>query len=183
MTPKHLVKISKFISRVLRHAPEDIGITLDKNGWASTQDLINGMTNKGKKIDLDTLKFIVKVDEKQRYKFNEDFSQIRASQGHSVDIDLALAPAQPPDILYHGTATRFLADIKKDGLISKKRHHVHLSKDKETAENVGARHGLVAVLTINAMQMFADGYEFFMSDNGVWLTESVPPRYIWQFTR
>jgi len=183
MTEKQAIAASKFMSRVLRHSPKDAGLTLDENGWASTQALIDGMNKAGKTIDLEALKYVVEINDKQRFRFSDDYSKIRASQGHSVKVDLGLTPAQPPDVLYHGTATHFLDSIKKGGLISKKRHHVHLSKDRETAENVGGRHGLSVVLTINTIQMYADGYEFFLSDNEVWLTEVVPARYIWQFTR
>jgi len=173
-----LKRASKFMSRVLRHKPMDIGLTLDENGWACTKALLEGMNKTGIRIDLDGLKRVVSTNDKQRFKFNEDYSKIRASQGHSVKVDLGLTPAQPPDTLYHGTATQFVDSIKKEGLISKKRQHVHLSKDVETAENVGGRHGEAVVLTIDAMQMYADGYDFFMSDNGVWLTEAVPARYV-----
>ena len=182
MNEKDLQSISKFMSLILRHQPDKIGITLDEKGWADTQALIDGMSRTGRKVTLDTLKEVVTNNNKQRFKFNKDCSKIRANQGHSITVDVEMKEMQPPDVLYHGTATRFLSSIKTDGLTAKNRLHVHLSSDRETAVNVGARHGKPVVLTINANKMYEDGYIFYLSENGVWLTSSVPVSYIWQFT-
>ena len=170
--------LSRFICLVLRHQPDKIGIVLDENGWADTRALIEGMNRAKRKITLEYLKEIVYSDNKQRYKFSDDYSKIRANQGHSISVDVEMEQATPPDTLYHGTATRFLDSIKNNGLIAKSRLHVHLSSDRETAINVGGRHGKPVVLTINAAKMHEDGFKFFLSDNGVWLTSVVPPLYI-----
>jgi len=178
MTDKEIVSISKFMSLVLRHNPSKAGITLDANGWADTDTLIKGMNRAGRKVTLDTLKEVVASNDKQRFKFSDDFTKIRANQGHSVQVDVELNETQPPATLYHGTATRFLNSIKVEGLTARSRLHVHLSGDKETALKVGGRHGTPVVLTINAIKMHEDGYKFYLSDNGVWLVASVPPSYI-----
>ena len=181
MTLKDKTSASKFMSLVLRHKPDKIGITLDDNGWADTTALLNGMKRAGHNISLDELKEVVSTNEKQRFKFSDDYTKIRANQGHSVAVNVEMAQVAPPTLLYHGTATRFLAAIKNEGLISKSRLHVHLSADKETALNVGLRHGKPVILTINAGKMHEDGYVFYLSDNGVWLTETVPGAYIYNF--
>jgi len=181
MTDKEIVSVSKFMSLVLRHNPSKAGITLDSNGWADTNALIKGMNTAGRKVTLDTLKEVVDSNDKQRFKFSDDFTKIRANQGHSVQVDVELKEAHPPATLYHGTATRFLPSIKTEGLTAKRRLHVHLSSDKETAIKVGGRHGTPVVLTINSAKMYEDGHTFYLSDNGVWLTASVPPNYILQF--
>ena len=168
------------MSLILRHNPQKIGMTLDESGWADTKLLIEGMRRNGHRVTLENLKEIVATNEKQRFKFSDDYSQIRANQGHSIDVDVEMKEITPPDTLYHGTATRFLEAIKTEGLISKSRLHVHLSGDKETAVNVGARHGKPVVLAINAAKMQKDGFVFRLSENGVWLTDSVPPEYIRQ---
>lgn len=169
------------MSLVLRHNPQKIGITLDEKGWADTDLLIKGMCRNGHNVTLEKLKEVVTTNDKQRFKFNDDYTQIRANQGHSVAVDVEMKETVPPDILYHGTATRFLAAIKSEGLISKKRLHVHLSKDKETAIKVGRRHGTPVVLSVNSAKMHEAGFTFYLSENGVWLVDSVPPEYIWQF--
>jgi putative RNA 2'-phosphotransferase len=181
MNEKNLISTSKFISRVLRHQPELVGITLDENGWADTNALITGMNEANLKVTLDDLKMVVANNNKQRFKFNDDYTKIRANQGHSVQVNVEMAETVPPDILYHGTATRFLDSIKADGLLPQKRLHVHLSGDKETAMKVGQRHGKPVILTINATKMHEDGFVFYLSDNGVWLTSAVPASYIFQF--
>ena len=180
MNEKEKVSLSKFMSRILRHEPEKIGITLDEHGWADTNALIKGMNKANRKVTLEGMMEIVASSDKQRFKFSDDYSKIRANQGHSVNVRVEMDVAVPPDILYHGTATRFLASIKDHGLISKNRLHVHLSSDKETAIKVGRRHGTPVVLTINSYKMHEDGFVFYLSDNGVWLTSAVPPSYIWQ---
>ena len=169
------------MSRILRHDPGSIGIALDENGWADTNALISGMNKAKRKVTLEDLKVVVDNNNKQRFKFNDDYSKIRANQGHSVQVDVEMKEVEPPDSLYHGTATRFLDSIKANGLLPQKRLHVHLSSDKETAINVGQRHGKPIVLSINAAKMYEDGFVFYLSENGVWLTSAVPPSYIWQF--
>ena len=174
-----IVKTSKFMSRVLRHKPRAAYITLDKNGWADVAELIAGM-NRSRRTSLtfDDIKEVVEKNDKQRFSFNEDFTKIRANQGHSVKVDVELKEAQPPDVLYHGTAERFIESIKAAGLKPQGRLHVHLSSDKETAVKVGRRHGKPAVLIIDAGRMYADGFKFYLSENGVWLTERVPVEYV-----
>jgi putative RNA 2'-phosphotransferase len=173
-------KKSKFLSYVLRHAPQSIGLTLDTNGWAEVPELLSKSVGiaPGGKLDMPTLERIVSEDQKQRYAFNEDKSKIRASQGHSVEVDLGLKPKFPPPILYHGTATRFVDSIKAEGLKPQSRQQVHLSQDVKTATSVGQRHGEPVILTIMAGAMAGEGHEFFVSDNGVWLTDHVPSRFI-----
>ena len=172
------VQTGKFISRVLRHSPQTIGIELDKNGWADVAELIAGLNRKGHSIDMAGLEDIVATNNKKRYSFNEDKTKIRANQGHSVDVDLELKAAVPPDVLFHGTADRFIEGIKENGLQKQNRNHVHLSADWETAESVGKRHGRPVVLVIEAGKMRKDGYVFYLSENGVWLTGEVPSGYI-----
>jgi len=169
---------SKILSLVLRHKPEVIGITLDKNGWVLVSDLICGMKNYGRPITMVELENIVATNDKKRFAFNDDHTKIRANQGHSVEIDLALTETTPPPILYHGTAQSSVESIKQSGLTKMKRQHVHLSADKETAIKVGSRHGKPVVLKINTAQMLVDGYKFYQAANGVWLTDKVPYEYI-----
>ncbi|MFK8266591.1 RNA 2'-phosphotransferase [Capnocytophaga cynodegmi] len=170
-------KISKFISLVLRHSPEVIGISLDKNGWTDTGILIKKLSSKFD-IDLNILKEIVASDDKQRYSFSSDFTKIRANQGHSVSVDLELLPQKPPVILYHGTAQRFVQSIYQKGIQKQNRQYVHLSKDVETAQKVGSRHGEVFVFQIDTHKMLSEGYLFYLSENGVWLTDEVPVRFL-----
>lgn len=172
------IKTSKFLSMVLRHHPERINIKLDNNGWASVNELLLNMQNTKYKLSFEELKDIVDTNDKKRYIFNEDFTKIRASQGHSIKIDLGLESIEPPDVLYHGTSTRFIDGIMNEGLKKMNRQHVHLSKDIETATKVGSRHGKPAILEIAARAMAADGYVFYLSDNGVWLTDDIPVEYI-----
>jgi putative RNA 2'-phosphotransferase len=174
--------ISKFLSLVLRHKPELIDITLDENGWTGFDELIKKSNQSDtKKLPTLTREIVMEVvesNEKQRFAVSEDGQRIRANQGHSVKVDLGLESQTPPDLLYHGTATRFLDSIMKDGLVSKSRNHVHLSKDHDTAVNVGQRHGKVIVLLVDTKQMVEDGLKFFLSKNGVWLTDEVAPKYL-----
>lgn len=178
MDNKKLKNLSKFLSLVLRHKPEVIGLQLTAQGWANTDELIQKCQAQGKQINLDILKQVVEQNDKKRFAFNEDHTQIRASQGHSIQIDLAYKPQEPPEILYHGTATRFLDSIFAQGLIKGKRHHVHLSANKTTALQVGQRHGKPVILEVAAKTMSRQGHEFFLSENGVWLTESVPSEFL-----
>ena len=172
------VKISKFLSFVLRHNPKEIGLTLDANGWASVDELIKKCTAHGKEFTREELNLVVANNDKKRFAFSENNKKIRASQGHSIEVDLKYEPKTPPDTLYHGTATRFLDSIMREGLKKMQRNHVHLSKDKETAIKVGSRHGKVIVLRIDSKRMFEDGHKFFLSDNEVWLIEEVPTKYL-----
>ena len=172
-------QLSKFLSLVLRHKPEEIGIGLDKNGWVSVDELLTKLNENGHKVNMYVLEDIVKNNDKKRFAFNEDKTMIRASQGHSVNVDLGLESLTPPTILYHGTAIDTVSLIKKSSDIrSMSRTHVHLSKDIETAFKVGKRHGKACVLIIEAEKMCDDGFKFFQSENGVWLTEIVPVEYI-----
>jgi putative RNA 2'-phosphotransferase len=175
---KNLKSTSKFLSLVLRHKPEEIGLHLDENGWASVEELIKKVNAKGNKIDIDLLNEIVDTNDKKRFAFNDDKTKIRASQGHSIEIDLDLQPSLPPNLLYHGTATRFVESILKEGLTKQQRQHVHLSEKLETAAAVGARHGKPVLLIINAKQMQEDGFAFYKSENNVWLTDNVEVKYI-----
>ena len=170
-------KVSKFISLILRHKPETIGISLDEHGWANTEELIQGVS-KTYSIDMSILEEIVQSDEKQRYSFNEDKTLIRANQGHSIPVDVELDVVEPPEYLFHGTATKYIDSIRKDGLIPKSRLYVHLSDTEETASNVGQRHGQPFIYRIRSGQMYRDGYLFYKSKNGVWLTKSVPVSYL-----
>jgi putative RNA 2'-phosphotransferase len=173
-----LVQLSKFLSLVLRHKPEEIGLTLDPNGWAGVDDLIRLANAGGRPFTRPLLEQIVAGNDKRRFAFSPDGQRIRASQGHSVEVDLALAPAVPPELLYHGTATRFLASIRTQGLLPGSRQHVHLSHDAATARKVGQRHGRPAILTIAAQTMSSAGHLFYLSANQVWLTEHVPVVFI-----
>jgi putative RNA 2'-phosphotransferase len=175
---KELKYISKFLSYTLRHHPEKIGLTLDSKGWAGVLELIEKMNTANANITLEKLETIVAANDKKRFAFNDDKTKIRASQGHSIPIDLDLEPAVPPVILYHGTAIQYLEGILEKGLLKQSRQHVHLSATRETASQVGSRHGKVVILTIQALQMHRDGYVFYLSDNNVWLTDHVPPTYI-----
>lgn len=173
-----IVATSKFLSYVLRHRPDSIGLALDANGWAGVDELLTRLAAGGHALDRDLLQRVVAGNDKQRFAFSADGSRIRASQGHSVAVDLALAAAEPPGVLYHGTASRFLKSILASGLKAAGRHHVHLSADAATAKAVGARHGFPVVLRVDARRMRADGLVFYRSDNGVWLTRAVLPRYL-----
>jgi putative RNA 2'-phosphotransferase len=178
MDDKRLVRISKFLSKYLRHDPAGLGLTLTAGGWVPIDALIEGSRNAGFHFTREELDIVVAKNNKQRFSIDETGTQIRANQGHSVEVDLQLEPVTPPDVLYHGTAERFLAEILKSGILKMSRHHVHLSGDAQTANAVGSRHGKPAILRIDSGTMARDGYVFYRTDNGVWLTESVPPQYI-----
>lgn len=168
---------SKFLSLILRHKPEVIGITLDEHGWADVEELIEKIS-KEQPFDMETLEKIVVTDSKQRYSFNQDKTLIRANQGHSVPVDVELEKKYPPNVLWHGTGEKYVESIDKQGLIPKSRLYVHLSGDYDTAVKVGSRHGKPVVYEINAVQMQRDGYDFFQSVNGVWLIKEVPVKYL-----
>lgn len=171
-------KLSVFISLVLRHKPEAAGICLDEHGWADVDELLKGINDTGRTIDMDILEEIVRTDNKQRYSFNEDKTLIRANQGHSIPVDVELEEKKPPQYLFHGTAERFLDAVMTEGLKPMSRLYVHLSMDKETAVKVGKRHGKPVVLKIRAEEMYNDGSKFYLSANGVWLTKAVDRKYI-----
>jgi putative RNA 2'-phosphotransferase len=173
-----LVKMSKFLSLVLRHKPEEIGLTLDQNGWADVEELIRLANQRGTRLTRSLLHQVVAENDKKRFALSDDGSRIRASQGHSVEVDLAIPPTQPPEVLYHGTASRFMDSIRTSGLHSANRQHVHLSLDVPSATKVGQRHGKPVVLVVRAGEMAAAGHLFFLSANGVWLTEQVPVEFI-----
>lgn len=170
-------EISKYIALILRHKPEEIGIQLDEHGWANVKELIKGI-QEHYDFSMDVLEEIVREDKKGRYSFNEDKTLIRANQGHSIPVDVELEEAVPPKILYHGTGEKYTQSIEEVGLIPKSRLYVHLSKDVETAITVGKRHGKPVVYIIDTDQMILDGYTFYLSLNGVWLTNSVPHKYL-----
>ena len=169
-------KLSKTLSFVLRHRPESIGVTLDKAGWCPIEDLLTQLNANGTEIDREALVRVVQNDAKGRYAIDGD--RIRANQGHSVKVDLGYKAKKPPAVLYHGTIAAFLAAIMKKGLDKMKRTHVHLSLDVETARVVAARRGKPVILVIDAAKMDADGFVFYLSENGVWLTDEVPAKYL-----
>ena len=170
---KKVAKAGKYMSLLLRHQPEAEYLDMDKYGWVSVQQLISRLD-----ITISDLEDIVTENNKQRFSFNESKSKIRANQGHSIPVDLQLSELTPPTILYHGTATKFLTSIYEKGLMKGNRQHVHLSHNLETATQVGSRHGTVHVLIIDTKSMIEDGLKFYQSENGVWLTDFVPIKYI-----
>jgi putative RNA 2'-phosphotransferase len=174
---KQMTRDSKFLSLILRHHPEKIGIRLDRHGWADVNELIAGMS-KTRDFDRAYLEKIVRTDAKQRYAFNADRTKIRANQGHSIPVDVELKQGRPPAVLWHGTGEKSVGAILQEGLKPMGRLYVHLSKDLETAKKVGSRHGRPVVFKINTAQMAEDGYSFYLSANGIWLTKQVPPRYL-----
>ncbi len=179
MTNKNqTVRISKFLSLILRHQPERIGLELDGDGWAEVDDLLEKSKQAGVDLDRELLELIVATNDKQRFSFSLDGTRIRANQGHSIPVDLGLSPVQPPKELYHGTVERFLKGIKSGGLLPQDRNYVNLSIDRETAEKVGQRRGKAAILVVQAGKMHSAGYKFYLSENGIWLTTNVPVNYI-----
>ena len=173
-----LNNISKYMSLILRHKPDVIGIELDEHGWANVNDLISGIEKDNHGFNFELLEEIVRSDSKQRYSFNDDKSLIRANQGHSVNVDVELKEKEPPEYLYHGTGEKYVKFINQDGLIPKSRLYVHLSKDIKTAENVGKRHGKEIIYRINSGRMYRNGYKFYLSENGIWLTKEAPVKYL-----
>lgn len=182
MNEKDIKHKSKFLSLVLRHNPGLINLKLDKNGWANIPELIE--KSKAKKILFtgEILDVVVETNNKQRFTFNDDKTKIRANQGHSIKVDINLKPVEPPILLYHGTSINNVNSILSQGIDKRGRQHVHLSHEKETAMNVGSRHGKPQILRIDAKRMFSDGNKFYHSKNGVWLTQYVDPKYIDQLT-
>jgi len=175
---KRLITVSKYLAKYLRHAPHELGLVLQSGGWVLVDDLLTAAEKNGFSITYDELVDCVETNDKQRFAFDGTGDLIRANQGHSVEVDLQLEEREPPEVLYHGTVERFLPSILGEGLLRGKRHHVHLSKDVETARKVGARRGKPVILTVDARRMHGDGYKFLLSTNGVWLTDAVPPCYL-----
>ena len=178
MTDQELIRSSKFLSRVLRHRPEQVGLKLDRSGWVAVDKLLKAINGNGMPLTLDQLRLVVANNDKKRFAFSEDGLRIRASQGHSVEVDLHYEPQVPPEILFHGTPERFVASIRATGLNKGRRHHVHLSPDAPTASKVGQRRGPPIVLIIRAGEMHRAGLVFYRSANGVWLTDHVPSEFI-----
>lgn len=178
MNEKEITRISKLLSLVLRHQPQNIGITLDESGWTNVAVLIRQINHKGVNISFELLQQVVQHNNKQRFAFNQDKTKIRANQGHSLTVDLGYKPTMPPAILYHGTSEQSLASILKSGIEKRKRHHVHLSVYPETALQVGRRHGKPIILEVDAAGMQRDGFCFYLSENKVWLTDQVPAKYL-----
>ncbi len=171
-------RISKFLSLILRHKPEVLPIELDPQGWADLDEIIEKMQRKGMEVDQSIIESVVANNDKQRFRLDLDNRRIRANQGHSIDIDLALEPSVPPKQLFHGTATRFIDSIMEKGLIRGSRQHVHLSLDIVTATKVGSRHGKPTILKVDAETMHQKGFVFYVSENRVWLTEHVPVEFL-----
>ena len=170
-----VVRYSKFLSLILRHRPEEVGVTLDPAGWVDVDVILAALQKRtNPPFTRELLVRVVQENDKKRFEFNEDQTRIRASQGHSVQVDLEYAPIEPPEFLFHGTVDRVLDSIRAKGLIKGDRHHVHLSLDRETASKVGSRRGRPVVLRVRAQEMHQAGAQFFRSTNGVWLTEHVP---------
>jgi len=175
---RELISTSKFLSLVLRHRPETIGITLDEQGWVEIDELLAAANRAGRRLTRAMLERVVNEYDKQRFSISLDGLRIRANQGHSVQVDLGLQPTQPPDLLYHGTVARFLDSIRVSGLERGSRQYVHLSPDVETASKVGQRRGRPVILIVEADRMWRDGHTFYRAENGVWLTDSVPVTYL-----
>lgn len=173
-----LISGSKFLSLVLRHDPGKVGLVLDDQGWVSVAELLAKCEQAGKPIGRERLLEIVSTNDKSRFTLSPDGLRIRAAQGHSVPVELGLQPVAPPAFLFHGTATRFLDSILREGLKPQSRQQVHLSADSETATKVGQRHGKPVVLRVDAGRMFEAGHAFIQADNGVWLTDRVPPEFL-----
>jgi putative RNA 2'-phosphotransferase len=175
---KGIIQISKFLSLILRHEPERVGLKLDSAGWVNVDELLQAASRHGVSFTLDQLKQVVATNDKKRFALSEDGLRIRASQGHSVEVDLQYEPQVPPEFLYHGTPERFVESIRATGLNKGQRHHVHLSPDAATASKVGQRRGRPVVLKIHAGQMHLEGHIFYRSSNNVWLVDHVPARFI-----
>jgi putative RNA 2'-phosphotransferase len=172
------VRLSKFLSYVLRHRPDSIGLTLDESGWVDVEKLLAACHRHGHAMSRAELEEVVATNDKKRFSLTPDGRQIRANQGHSLPVELGLQAVEPPELLYHGTVARFLESIRQQGLLRGSRHHVHLSPDRQTAQKVGSRRGQPVILVIQSGRMHRDGLVFYRSENGVWLTDHVPPEYL-----
>lgn len=170
---KDLIKKSKFLSKILRHDPAAAGVVLDKNGWVSVKDILHNC-----KLKMIELEFIVDTNDKKRFEFDQHKMRIRARQGHSIEVDVELKEVVPTEDLFHGTANEVADIIKLEGIKKQSRNHVHLTNDAVTAITVGSRHGVPIVFRVNAPQMVNDGFKFYLSNNGVYLTDYIPPVYI-----
>lgn len=178
MAERSDTSLSKFLSLVLRHEPGTVGIELDAQGWVKVEALLRALAQHGHDVDRAKLEHLVRTSDKRRFALSADGSQIRANQGHSVDVELGYAPATPPEVLFHGTVARFLPAIRARGLLKGERHHVHLSATQDVAIQVGSRRGQAVVIAVAAGEMARSGSDFFLSDNGVWLTAHVPARFL-----
>ena len=178
MNEKRRTRISKFLSLILRHKPEAVGLTLDSNGWIEVETLLEACAANRNAFTRAELEEVVATNDKKRFAFDENKAKIRASQGHSIAVEIEFEEKNPPEILYHGTAERNIKTIQEKGLLKMRRHHVHLSSDIETALKVGKRYGKPIVLKVKAEEMANENYKFFVSANGVWLTEKVPPQFL-----
>lgn len=178
MSPQQATKISRFLSLVLRHQPETIGITLSQEGWTNVDELIAAINCHGQALNFETLEQVVETNDKKRFSFSDDGEMIRANQGHSVEVNLGYQPTPPPEILYHGTVARFLPSIRENGIHKGQRYQVHLSASLEVANTVGKRRGQPEILAVRAREMNAAGHHFYISANGVWLTDLIPPEFI-----
>lgn len=172
------VRISKFLSMVLRHQPKKVGLTLDEAGWTPVAELLEACNRHGFPLTLAELQDVVANNDKARFSFSPDGRLIRANQGHSISVNLGYKAVEPPEYLFHGTAVSFLPSIQAQGLIKGRRHHVHLSTDVDTARQVGKRHGRLVLLRVHSGAMHQDGIAFYLSTNGVWLVEAVPSHYL-----
>jgi putative RNA 2'-phosphotransferase len=172
------IKISKYLSKHLRHQPEGLGLTLSPGGWVTVDDLLTACARHRFPITRDELETVVRTSDKQRFAFDPTGTLIRANQGHSVEVDLELDPREPPAVLYHGTGEKSMTSILRDGLFKMGRHHVHLSADLATPSKVGARHGKPVILVVDAAAMHQAGHTFYLSANGVWLVDHVPPEHL-----
>jgi len=175
---KRRVQVSKFLSLVLRHRPDKIGLTLDEAGWVPTAELLQACNRQGFTLSLAELQAVVANNDKARFSLSSDGALIRANQGHSIPVNLGYEPAEPPEYLFHGTAVRFLPAIQEQGLVKGHRHHVHLSPDVAVARQVGQRRGREVVLRVRSGAMHRDGHVFYLSENGVWLVDAVPSQYL-----
>jgi putative RNA 2'-phosphotransferase len=178
METHEIIKISRKLSYILRHHPDEIGLQLDEQGWGSVAYILSNLKIAGGLLSIDALKEVVETNDKKRFAFNADFSMIRANQGHSIEVELGYTAQEPPALLFHGTASKSLQSIKGQGLVKGSRHHVHLSTDETTAKKVGQRHGSPVILKVKAKSMYEAGYVFFLTENGVWLTDFVPIQFI-----
>lgn len=178
MNEKHQKRISKFLSLVLRHQPEKVGLILEQGGWVNVAELLDACGKNGFAFTLDELKTVVENNDKKRFSFDESGTKIRASQGHSVEIEIEFEQKEPPDVLYHGTSEKNVTAILKEGLSKMSRHHVHLSVDVETAKKVGMRYGKPVIFEVDTNAMRGNGFEFYVSANGVWLVDNVPPQFL-----
>ena len=181
MTDARLVKVSKYLAKHLRHQPERLGLTLEPGGWVRVDDLLAACAAHRFPVSREELEQVVAENDKRRYSFDDSGTRIRANQGHTVEVDLGLVPVEPPAVLYHGTSERSVDAILDAGLQPMGRHHVHLSPDVETARRVGGRRGRPVVLAVDAAAMHAAGHQFYVSDNGVWLTDDVPSEFLSTF--